>query len=33
LNSKKSVYYQVVPVQIVINTEKKEDKKIVISFD
>jgi hypothetical protein len=33
LNSKKSVYYQVIPIQIDINTEKKEDKKIVISFD
>ena len=33
VNSKKSIHYQIVPVQININTEKKEKKKIVISFD
>lgn len=33
LNSKKSIYYQVVPTQIDINTEKEKEKKIVISFD
>ena len=33
LNSKKSVYYQVVPIQIDINTEEKEKKKVIISFD
>jgi len=33
LNRKKCVNYQVIPIQIDINTEKKEKKKIVISFD
>jgi hypothetical protein len=33
LNSKKSVHYQIVPIQININTEEKEKKKIIISFD
>jgi len=33
LNGKKNVCYQVVPIQINIDTEKKEKKKVIISFD
>ena len=33
INNKKSIYYQIIPVQIMIDTNKSKKKKIVISFD
>lgn len=34
INNKKSIYYQIIPAQIMIDTNKsKKKKKIVISFD
>jgi len=33
INNKKSIYYQIIHVQIMIDTSKSKKKKIVISFD